>query len=212
MEKSYKVLFFDWHKTLSLANFWGQLADPTHDRHGWHQAITTFLFERNQPTIDRWMRGQIDENHILQLLNVNFDYPIIELQADLAESCRTMTLASDEFVPKIAQLRARGIKCVIATDNMDVFKRYTVPVLELDKHFDDILVSCDQGALKFDVGADGSLSFFDSYFAKHNLSYIDALLLDDRVDSSGTFERLNFDMFQVTSTESLLKEIVRLNR
>ena len=39
---------------------------------------------------------------------------------ELAISCRNIKLISDEIISLVASIRGRGIKVVIATDNMDV--------------------------------------------------------------------------------------------
>lgn len=206
--KQYKVIFFDWHKTLSLCDFWVQLKDPVHDRHHWHENIVNFLFVENEKLIQGWMRGEVDEENIVKIISDTFGYSKEALRADLAESCRTMTLLSDEILPLIDRLQKRGIKCVIATDNMDIFKKYVVPALKLDEHFDDVLVSFDQKTLKFDVSEDGnSIPFFHEYLQKSGLVYADALLVDDRVDTSGAYARLGFDTFRVKNIEGLLGKL-----
>lgn len=208
----YKVIFFDWHKTLSMCDFWVQLQDPAHDRNHWHENIVNFLFVENERLIQQWMRGEINEDEIIQIVSDKFGYAKEVLRADLAESCRAMTLLSDEILPLIDILQKGGIKCVIATDNMDVFKKYVVPALKLDKHFNDILVSFDQKALKFDVSDDGnSIPFFHEYLQKNGMVYADALLIDDRVDTSGAYARLGFDTFRVKNIEGLLGKLKEIN-
>jgi len=210
-EKAYKVIFFDWHKTLGQSDFWGQLKDQAHDRHHWHQPIVTFLFIKNDHLVQRWMRGEVNEEGILKTISEKFGCPKETLREDLAESCRAMALASPEILPLITALRRKGIKCVIATDNMDVFKEYVVPSLKLDKYFDDILVSFNQKALKFDVAEDGnSLPFFHMYLQANELTYADAILFDDRTDTSGAYKKLGFDTFQVEDTNGLLEKMENL--
>lgn len=206
--KPYKIIFFDWHKTLSLCDFWGQLKDPAHDRHGWHGNIVNFLFVENEKLIQQWMRGEVDEEEILQMVSGKFGYPKEVLREDLAESCRAMTLVPGDILPLINTIRKKGIKCVIATDNMDIFKKYVVSALKLDEHFDDILVSFDLKAFKFDVSEDGnSIPFFDEYLKRNKFTYADALLIDDRVDISGMYTKIGFDTFQVENIEGLLGKL-----
>jgi FMN phosphatase YigB (HAD superfamily) len=212
MKKHYKILFFDWHKTLSHCDFWGQLKDSVHDRNHWHENIVRFLFTENKSLVNRWMRGETNEDQILDLVSRTFDYPKEMLREDLAESCQTMTLLSDQILPLIALIRKKGIRCVIATDNMDVFRKYVVPALKLDEHFNETLVSCDQKALKFDTSEDEtSIPFFHNYLKKNGLDYADALLLDDRVDTSGLYKKLGFDTFQVEGADSLLEKLRALS-
>lgn len=213
MEKQYKVLFFDWHKTLSRCDFWGQLKDPSHNRHLWHENIVRFLFIENKAVVDQWMRGAINEDQILNLVSKKFDYPKEALREDLAESCKTMTLLSDEIIPLVTKIRKNGIQCVIATDNMDIFRKYVVPALKLDEHFNETLVSCDQKALKFDTSEDmTSIPFFHNYLKKNGLTYTDALLLDDRVDTSGLYKKLGFDTFKVEEIDEFLEKLRALSQ
>lgn len=212
MEKQYKVLFFDWHKTLSRCDFWGQMKDPSHDRHLWHENIIRFLFIENKAIVDQWMRGAVNEDQILNLISKTFGYPKEPLREDLAESCQAMTLLSDEILPLIVRIRKKGIQCVIATDNMDVFRKYVVPALKLDEHFNETLVSYTQKALKFDTSEDGtSIPFFHNYLKKNGLIYTDVLLLDDRVDTSGLYKKLGFDTFQVEGIDELLEKLRALS-
>lgn len=211
MGKNYKVIFFDWHKTLSYCDFWTQLQDLNHDRHHWHENITTFLFGENDVLVQQWMRGEINEEGIFQAISEKFGYSPELLREDLAESCRAMTLLSNDILPLVTALRKKGIKCVIATDNMDVFKKYIVPALKLDEYFDDILVSSEQKAFKFDVGQDGnSLPFFLGYLQKNGFTYSDALLFDDRLDLSGVYKKLGFDTFQVKNNQEFLEKMENL--
>jgi FMN phosphatase YigB (HAD superfamily) len=211
MEKTYKVIFFDWHKTLSECDFWGQLKDPIHDRNHWHKNIINFLFVENDTLVQQWMRGKVSEEEILQNISEKFGYSIEILREDLAESCCAMTLLSEEILPFITSLREKGIRCVIATDNMDIFKKYVVLALRLDDYFDDILVSSEQGALKFDIAEGGqSIPFFHSYLKGKGWNYTDALLLDDRIDESGAYKQLGFDTFQVKNTNQFLEKMRKL--
>lgn len=213
MEKQYKVLFFDWHKTLSRCVFWRQLEDPSHDRHLWHDNIVRFLFIENKAIVDQWMRGEVNEDQILDLVSKKFDYPKEVLREDLAESCKTMTLLSDEILPLVTKIRKKGIQCVIATDNMDIFRKYVVSALKLDEYFNETLVSCDQKALKFDTSEDmTSIPFFRNYLKKNGLAYTDALLLDDRVDTSGLYKKLGFDTFKVEEIDGFLEKLRVLSK
>jgi phosphoserine phosphatase len=158
------------------------------------------------------MRGEANEDQILDLVSRTFGYPKETLREDLAESCRAMTLLSDEILPLIAKIRKKGILCVIATDNMDVFRKYVVPALKLDEYFNETLVSYNQKALKFDTSEDeASIPFFHDYLKKNGLAYTDALLLDDRIDTSGLYKKLGFDTFQVEKIDGLLEKLRTLS-
>lgn len=147
----YKTIFFDWHKILSTSPFWDQWKDPTHPRHEWYAPLSQHLLGENMPTVEKWMRGKMTAEDIARLLGNRLGYSPGIIFQNLKESCETMRFVSDDILPLIQRIRKSGTKCIIATDNMDAFRRYVVPALELEKYFDDFLVSFDRGLLKFDA-------------------------------------------------------------
>lgn len=182
------------------------MADPKHERRAWHKNIIDYIFVKNRYLIDEWMRAKFDERYVAKLISEEFGYPDNLILKDLAESCQKMQLVSDEVYDLVAQIRKRGTQCVIATDNMDTFLKYTKPALKLENYFDDFLVSFEQKILKFDV-KNNSIPFFDDYLKKHKLSYEDVLLIDDCIDKSGTYARLGFRVLQVFSPDDFLEKL-----
>ncbi len=209
MTKHYQTIFFDWNKTLSNSLFWEQLGNPEHERHSWDADISRYLFEENRHLVSEWMKGVIDARGIVEKISLCYGYSADILSEDLAESCRNMEFVSEEVLPLIQELRRNGVRCVIATDNMDMFARYTVPALKLIEYFDDILVSFDKGLLKFDVKND-AIPFFDGYLMENNLSYKDVVLIDDRIDTSGTYEKQGFDILQVFGPDDFVGKLKQL--
>jgi beta-phosphoglucomutase-like phosphatase (HAD superfamily) len=90
-----------------------------------------------------------------------------------------MTFADPETPRLVAQLRRRGVRVVIATDNMDSFSRFTVPALGLSEMFDDILNSFELKALKADCDAGGRSLFFQPYLRAQELAPAQCVLIDD---------------------------------
>lgn len=207
--KKYKVIFFDWNKTLSNSLFWEQLGDSNHERHEWNKNISTYLFRDNKHLISNWMRGEMNDREIVNHISFQFNYSPEALLDELATSCRNMKFVSDEVIALIDKLRKKGTRCVIATDNMDTFRKYTIPALELEKYFDDILVSFDNGIFKFDT-QDTKIPFFDGYLKEHNLRYEDVVLIDDCVDASGVYNKLNFDILQVFNSDDFIFKLKHL--
>lgn len=210
IKKQYKIIFFDWNKTLSVSLFWDQLSDPKHPRNKWHKDIIDFTFNKNKFLINKWMRAEIDKEYIAQLVSDEYGYTKNDIILDLAESCKKMEFVDEQILKLINQIRKKGIECSIATDNMDTFMEYTKPALELDKYFDDFLVSFDKKVLKFDVKNKKSIPFFDEYLKDKELSYEDVLLIDDCIDDSGTYEKLGFDILQISSSDDFLKKLKKL--
>lgn len=206
MQKKYRAVFFDWHKTLSQSLFWDQLKDPQHPRHIWRARLERCLMKENKPLLRDWMHGLVDVSAVTARLSEQCGYPGETILSDLIESCGNMRFVSDEVLPLVRKLRDKGVRCVIATDNMDTFRKYVVPALRLDRHFDDMLVSSERGALKFEV-TDASIPFFDGYLRGCGLRYDEVVLLDDHTDPTGTYERLGFDIIQISGPEDFLDKL-----
>ena len=208
-KKQYQTIFFDWNKTLSNSLFWEQLGNPEHERHGWNADISHYLFQENRHLISEWMKGVIDARGIVEKISSRYGYSADILLEDLAESCRNMQFVSDEVLPLTQKLRKTGVRCVIATDNMDTFMKYTVPGMELEQYFDGFLSSFDLKRFKYDTEAE-SIPFFDDYLQQHGLLYADVVLIDDSPDTSGAYERLGFDILQIADTDDFVNKLKRL--
>lgn len=204
--KCYKTVFFDWHQTLSRSLFWDQLKEPDHPRHDWHARLEQCLMKENGPLLQGWMHGRADAKEVIDRLSEQCRYPSVTVFGDLVESCCNMRFVSDEIVPLIQQLRDKGVRCIIATDNMDTFGKYVVPALRLGELFDGILVSSERGTLKFEV-TDNAIPFFDDYLTENGLGYNDVVLLDDHTDPTGTYERLGFDIIQISRPEDFVEKL-----
>lgn len=205
-KKQYQTIFFDWNKTLSNSLFWEQLGNPEHERHRWNTDIFYYLFKENRYLISDWMRGMIDARGIVEKISSRYGYSADILLEDLAESCRNMKFVSDEVLPLIQKLGKNRVRCVIATDNMDTFTKYTVPGMELERYFDEFLSSFDLKRFKYDTEVE-SIPFFDGYLQRNGLSYADVVLIDDSPDTSGVYERLGFDILQVADTDDFVNKL-----
>lgn len=198
-----KTIFFDWNKTLSHSRFWEQLEDPAHPHHHDGKRAVRFLFNERRSLIKPWMRAEVSTPEILkeiaQATGVSYDLLFEELKL----SCENMKLVSDTVVDQIQELRTRGVRCVIASDNMDTFRDFTLPKLKLDEIFDDFLLSNELGVLKHDVDKAGrKIPFFDDYLEKHNLKYDEVVLLDDTLDD-GFYADMGLRMVHIMRPEDL---------
>lgn len=204
-----KVIFIDWNKTLSYSLFWEHLQDSSHPNHHQLPVIEKWLFVDNRDAINPWMRGELSVEDIVGKMSrdTNIDHDI--LLSELQRSCEEMRYCIDNLENIVEQIRANGIKVVIATDNMDTFSRFTVPAMRLDAIFDGILNSYTIGHLKDDEQPDNSIQFFDEYLAKHGWGYTDAILLDDSPDKNGKYRRLGFERVLIDSPMTLERELKR---
>jgi FMN phosphatase YigB (HAD superfamily) len=171
------VVFIDWHKTLSTSVFWEHrpgcrlLPAELAEVHG-------FVFGHHELVRD-WMLGVTAAEEVCALAARYVGLRTDDVLADLQHSCQNMKLYAPSIVDTLRSMRRRGIGVVIATDNMDTFRRWTVPALRLDTVFDDILTSDARGVLKDDL-ADEESRFFTPWLADHGVVPSAAVLLDDR--------------------------------
>ena len=199
-----KVIFIDWNKTLSHSLFWSHMIKKNHPYKRYHNKIVQFLFVENKELINSWMRGQYTSEDISGKISkaIKLDKEVI-LQ-ELALSCKNMSFISPKIPALIKSIQQKGIKVTIATDNMDTFRRYTIPGMNLVNIFDDFLVSCDLKCLKGDFKKE-KLLFFDNYLQENNLFYSEVVLLDDCLDTTGTYDKLGFKIVETDSPKRLLE-------
>jgi phosphoglycolate phosphatase-like HAD superfamily hydrolase len=207
-----KIVFFDWNKTLSHSRFWEQLEDARHPHYEDGKKIFKFLFQDNRSMLNPWMRGELTTDKVLDAISLGTGVSKDILEKELAESCRNMRFAFEELPEMIGELKKRGMRCVIATDNMDTFRKYTIPGMKLEELFDDFLVSCELGVLKFDKGENAeSIPFFDSFLKERGLGYDQVVLLDDCTDD-GTYAKRGFRIWKNTSPEEFRVQCEKLIR
>lgn len=118
------------------------------------QIIRKHLFEDdNQDVIRAWMKGEITYQRIHQQLSEKTGIDVKFLNYALKQSVREIKL-NKEILDFSNTLRARGVKSVIVTDNMDIFDQQTVPFHKLNKYFDHIYSSSQHGLMKNEEGGE----------------------------------------------------------
>jgi len=210
--KKYKTVFFDWHNTLSTSLFWDQWENPEHPRHEWYAPLFRYLLGENMPVVMEWMRGKMNAEEISTMLADRFGYSRDTIFQDLKESCESMRLVSEDILPLVKKLRDSGTKCVIATDNMDTFTRFTVPALGLEKYFDDVLNSFELKVLKQDVDERNPdrIPFFDKYLKENALRCEEVALIDDCAYEVDSYQRRGFDILQIFSPDDFVGKLKQL--
>jgi FMN phosphatase YigB (HAD superfamily) len=182
---SYKCIFVDWYKTLSVSVFWEQFKEADHPCHAFYKPISHFLFVESPVLLRNWMRGDLASEKVVDRLCHALHLEPEILLRELILSCQHMQLISENSLNLITALRLKGIKVLIATDNMDTFHRWTVPSLRLDTYFDHILSSFELHALKADIDGQGKSLFFSSYLKSNAINPGESLLLDDSNETFG---------------------------
>ena len=172
---SIKTIFLDWNGTICNNVFWQQLDnDSTKEI---FEKIKKCLFIDNGNLIDPWMKNQLSMNDIIDTISNETKINKQFLKEQLIFSSENMNFINPEIPNIIKLIREKGIKVVLASDNMDVF-RYTISKLKLDLLFDDLLLSNEIGFLKTEWTGNTSL-FFKNYIKRKNLNPNECTLIDD---------------------------------
>lgn len=198
-----KIIFIDWNRTLSFDLFWGHLKDSAHPNHAHLQPIDEWLFAKNRALIRPWMLGELSLEDISSRMSGDIGISEDVIIEELRHSCEIMQFCIVGLEDLILAIRKRGVKVIVATDNMDTFSRFTVPALKLNELFDGIINSYDIGHLKDEASPADRIIFFDQVLAEYKLNYSDVVLLDDSPDSSGKYKKLGFDRIIIDSPDTL---------
>jgi hypothetical protein len=194
--KSNACLFVDWHQPLSISIFWGQFSDPERPCH----ALFALMLSRlpgpagESTWVLSWMRGKLTSEDVLADICRGTNVDLMYVLQTLQDRCQQMRLVSEAIPRMVAALRAKGLRVVIATDNMDAFPRWTIPSPRRARCSMIFLCSFEQRALKRDVDQDGCSRFFADYWQRHHISWGESLLLDDGCkDFGASTRRLGID-------------------
>ncbi len=198
-----KVIFVDWHKTLSYDDFWEHLKSPDHPRHKYFKPLNECLFADSYQLTSSWMCGQATMEAVMEKVSRKTSIPLEIVMQELIFSLENTKFCLPNIKELVQSVQATGKKVVVATDNMDTFNRYTAPALKMDKIFDGVINSYDVGCLKDDPDPADKILFFEDYLDKNNFTYSDAVLLDNSPDSSGKYKRLGFERKLIDSPETL---------
>lgn len=208
MERLPEVVFLDWHNTLSRSTFWGHVSEK-HPQSEIYKKISQCLFVDNADLINPWMRGKYEAWEICTKISdkTGISYGIV--YDGLVQSCREMQLVSDSIPEIIQRLRESGMAVLVATDNMDTFRNFTVEGMKLKNMFDGFLISYEVGSLKQDSNG-GIPLFFNTYMKENNIDYSSAILFDDSGDKSGLLTKSGMKVVQITGASHLVQELEKL--
>ena len=204
MTKPYKVIFIDWDGTLSNSRFWDRWIGT--DR---YNRIQKALFVDGREHIRLWMTGLVSYGQVLRYVESSTGVLYQELVSELEYSAKHMKFIDDESIGLIQKLRGSGTKVVIATDNMDTFRVWSAPALELESSFDGILTSDTCGALKTEMHGNGTSKFFSHFMAQNSIHPGESVLIDNSIDTE-IVEDFGIDFLHVNETASLTDHLRHL--
>jgi FMN phosphatase YigB (HAD superfamily) len=204
-----KIIFIDWNGTLSKSRFWQQLSDPKNELNKIYQSIEKWFFEKNNELLDDWMLGKKNARQVCYILGARWKINHQVLYKNLIVSCRQMRIFDQKAEKIIRAIKKQGTKVLVASDNMDVFRDFTIPALKLDKIFDNFLLSNEVGCFKYSVQKN-KLPFFESYLASQDKSYQEVVLLDDSPDKNNILQKFKFPLIKIKSPGFLHLELKKL--
>lgn len=201
-----KVIFLDWNGTLSDSLFWDHLKNSKIDEERDLLKIwETSMFSNKKEFINDWMRGKYTTEEVLKNVSTDTKTNYDRLLKEFVKGCESMELSSPQIIPLVHKLQEKGIKVVIATNNMDCFTRWTIPAMKLNIVFDEIINSSDQKALKKDLDSEGKSLFFKDFFTRNKIDMKDCVFIDDSVDHDNTISNMGIKYIQIDSSKELPK-------
>ena len=175
------ALFIDFDGTLSCDRLWQSLGVDDYDR------INDFIFGNGGVLANDWMAGKYSSEQICREVAHGLGIAYSLLWDVLLEDCRN-TRIDKQNLSKIDSLR-RTFTLAMVTANMDCFDRFTMPALGLEKHFDYIINSCNEGVFKHDANGNKS-GLLEAAIRKTGAEVGRSILIDDSTRACANFEKL----------------------
>lgn len=205
MNDNIKIIFIDWFKTLCSGLYITNAINLDKDS---IKDLDSRLFKNDSCFFNAWMRGEINHlDMVEEIADEKFSKDFILEQIIIG--CEAMFFDKEEFINLIKQIKAKGIKVVIATDNTDLFNICVIPRLNLKEIFDDIINSCDIGYLKCDLDNKGQQIFYKEYLKKHNLKYENCVMIDDTLKVIETCQNSGMRVHCISTPEEVT-EVLKL--
>lgn len=189
----YQAVLFDFYNVLCSSHLFADL-ESVHPE-AWN-FIQTEIFGENRDFVNRWMRGRLTLEDIHNHVIGNTDLGSDVFHNSLMDSIRDMVI-DDRLIELAQNLKSKGVKTAIVTDNMDMFDE-TIRIHQLNEVFPVIVNSCHHGSLK----SDGNGKLFDVALKQLGMSnYKEVLLIDDSLKVKPVFEQKGGEVFCYKSYE-----------
>jgi len=201
-----KTIFIDWDKTLSTSVFWEQLKDMNSPYNHYFDRLEEFFFKQNEHLVNNWMLGKYNSERVCKKISKAIGLSCKAVFNELAISASNMVFVDFRIPEVLKRIRKKGTKLVVATDNMDTFRRFTIPGMKLYDLFDDFLISNELKCFKYSVSS-GKLPFFEGFLKINKLTYKEVILIDDSVEKTGYFEKIGFRIKYIKDKKDLLNHL-----
>ncbi|OGD63600.1 hypothetical protein A2160_01910 [Candidatus Beckwithbacteria bacterium RBG_13_42_9] len=199
------ILFVDFNGVISYDPFWLSLTKPNHPLHKYYQKIENFLWGTDQQLLQDWMMGKYTSEEIHQIMEAKIGIPAKEILAVLRQDCARLDV-SQKILNKLQDLK-NTFHRILRTDNMDTFRRWTLPKHpEIEDAFDEIHCSYDLGSLKKDKGG----IYYKKVASERGVALENCFLIDDSKSSCQLFESLGGKAFNTQTEQEVLDALDNL--
>lgn len=198
--KNKNILFIDFNGVISYEPFWFSLKNNEKYSKDF-ELIENFLFKQNRKIISDWMLGGYSTEDVHNILQKELNIPA-EIISIFKKDCENLDISS-KILQKVNELR-KFYYCILATDNMDSFVRFTLPNRkELTESFDEINDSYTMKQCK---------SSFDGLYFKKKITekraiIENSILIDDSPNNCKVFESIGGQSYQVKNENDVLKAL-----
>ncbi len=200
VRKSKNILFLDFNGVLSYDPFWTSLRDTKHSLHPYYEKIETYLFKDNISIVIDWMIGKYTSEEIHEILKKEINIPYEELFAVFCEDCSNIDI-SEKILNKIQTLR-EFYSCILVTDNMDSFDRFTITHNpQLAASFDRIDNSYTMGRFK----KSNNGRYFVEQVEERQTVMENCILIDDSKNNCTLFESIGGRAYATKTENDVLR-------
>lgn len=202
VEKNKNILFLDFNGVLSYNPFWASLKNPEHKLSEYYGKIETYLFKDNISIVIDWMIGKYSAEEIHRILEKEVGVPYDELFPIFCEDCATIDI-SEKILEKIRILKS-FYYCVLVTDNMDSFDRFTLTGNpQITESFDQI----DNSYVMKTFKKSDNGNYFRDQVKKQGAIMENCILIDDSKNNCAMFESIGGKAFATKTEEEVLKTL-----
>lgn len=209
MSKKHKgILFVDFNGVISYNPFWNSLINPEHKLHRYYFKIEELLFKgenKIEDLVNDWMLGKYTSEEIHKIIAENIDVNERELFNIFCEDCKKLDISTK--ILKILQKLKKNWYCILRTDNMDSFHRFTLPTNPiLSKSFHEIHSSYQTKTLK---RSDGGKKFIDTINSK-GFEIKNCIMIDDGQKNCDLFVELGGKAFCTKNEDEVVEVLKKL--
>jgi len=177
-----RIIFVDWYDVITKSDAWRYI-QKNHPLYDFTQTLMNKLIIGSHPDEKDWMRGckstvEIVAKHCPGATSTSgMDIIALEKEQYMNQLDHNIVLFD-----ALRCFKSQGHLIVLATDNVDYFSELISDFAEYDV-FDYVINSADVKALK----AEDPEKFFGSFITSQNMSFSDAILIDDKAYNIDAF-------------------------